>query len=1095
MSGDYSRRRFDPSRHYSGVLEQQGRVALDADHNEQVEIQDRRWRAETLDVIGTCGVPSSTPDAFKIGRAGGLTIGPGRIYVDGLLVENHATAHVFDPKLEELQGSEAIVIQDQPYGGPLLGELKGSRWLVYLVAWRREVTHLQDPKLIESAVNVETTTRHQTAWQVRLLEVGAHVTPQTPFAEIKNWPAENQRSAARLSTATVAVNTAPDPCLMPPSGGYRGLENHLYQVAIHEVGASGGLRVKWSRENANVATTVLEVLDGGTRIGVESLGRDDVLRFKTADWVEVTLDRRELKGAPGVMCRVTAVDDARQTLSLSPALPLADFPDGETEPADHVRVIRWDQSGIVYRADGTQLVNLNDSEDGLIPLDGVHSNDFVLEQGILATIDVPAGGAALSGDYWCFVARTADADIERLEHAAPAGVHRHYCKLAILETSGEVVDCRSVFSALAEIVPGCCSAVVKPGEDIQAALDGLPASGGCVCLRAGEHEISRPLRIAGSNISLRGETLGARLVRNNGVELLEAKHPAGLFLENVCVSDLVFAGRGDRDPSGGLSASVRFERCIQASFERCRIRVHERADVVGVRIRGCDDVQIAACDIAGVGYAVWAVEDSQRLVVRDNILDAFTRASDGLDGGLVAVFVEGASDGCVVERNRISRFNIGIADHLGPLGGIPVSGAGNSLIAGNSITRLGGEEAQDSEKIFAIDLTGDDAVVRGNELVHNARSHGGIVVSGSIGRIEDNRIRCLATEAGDDPSIGILIGRVLPDGSTWGSSGGRVAGNHLYGPLDGIMVFDNSGIEIEDNRLESELEARNGILLSQVQDGRVRTNRVTNARLPVSVTLGARSVIAENLLTRGGVGVTALIHGALEVVENRIDDMYQCGCLGFALTGFVRIADNQLLHCGYRISPGVSIAVSRHLGELHIESCEMTDTGVSPDGTTHSAVALGIAATLVLDLRVQSNLVTYADASTLAAGEHRALLTTGYQGFGAHILGNKLIGPGNSALIEVAEESLDGGGVARFERVFFTDNFCWHLGSPGTRAVSVSLKATNAVVMGNQFKSEKPLPSVDFHDMAQAVYLGNLAQLGPTHFSGVPTASSNFNQP
>ena len=42
MSGDYSKHRFDPNRDYSGVLMQQGRVQLDADWNEQVEIQDRR---------------------------------------------------------------------------------------------------------------------------------------------------------------------------------------------------------------------------------------------------------------------------------------------------------------------------------------------------------------------------------------------------------------------------------------------------------------------------------------------------------------------------------------------------------------------------------------------------------------------------------------------------------------------------------------------------------------------------------------------------------------------------------------------------------------------------------------------------------------------------------------------------------------------------------------------------------------------------------------------------------------------------------------------------------------------------------------------
>ena len=70
MSGDYSRQRFEPSKHFSAVLMQQGRVQLDADWNEQGAILDRRWRAETTDLIGRCGVPKETPDGFKIVAAG-----------------------------------------------------------------------------------------------------------------------------------------------------------------------------------------------------------------------------------------------------------------------------------------------------------------------------------------------------------------------------------------------------------------------------------------------------------------------------------------------------------------------------------------------------------------------------------------------------------------------------------------------------------------------------------------------------------------------------------------------------------------------------------------------------------------------------------------------------------------------------------------------------------------------------------------------------------------------------------------------------------------------------------------------------------------
>jgi hypothetical protein len=451
MAGDYSRKRFDAERHYQGVLRQQGRVDLDAEWNEYVDLQDRRWRAETIDIVGRCGVPRETPDGFKIQISGGqLTLGQGRIYVDGFLAENHGTAPAFNAALEENYGAAALAGDAQPQGAPVVVPA-GERSLMYLDVWRREVTHLQEPDLVEPAINVDTTTRHQTAWQVKLLgNIAASVTCQTSLTQIASWPAGNLPSTARLSTGTVTLAADPDPCLVPPSGGYRGLENHLYRVEVHDVDSAGAVRVKWSRENANVATQVLEVLPGGTGLRVESLGRDDVLRFKTGDWVEVTSDDREFAGLPGEMRKVT-VEDSSQTLTFTPALPAAEFPPGAAAATKHLRAIRWDQSGIVRKPDGSELVNLDLTADGLIALSGANPS-AVLEHGIQVTLNVLAGGTAHGGDYWCFAARTADADIERLDQAPPAGVHHHYCKLAIIETNGAVLDCRPVFPPLTELV-------------------------------------------------------------------------------------------------------------------------------------------------------------------------------------------------------------------------------------------------------------------------------------------------------------------------------------------------------------------------------------------------------------------------------------------------------------------------------------------------------------------------------------------------------------------------------------------------------------------------------------------------------------------
>jgi len=116
--GDYTRWTFDPDRDYKSVFKQQGRVDLDADWNEFVEITDRRWRSETVDLGGQDFVPASTPDAFFITPTGanGFNIAIGRMYVDGLVAECHGLPQEqFDPILGEMTGTNPVPYNNQPY--------------------------------------------------------------------------------------------------------------------------------------------------------------------------------------------------------------------------------------------------------------------------------------------------------------------------------------------------------------------------------------------------------------------------------------------------------------------------------------------------------------------------------------------------------------------------------------------------------------------------------------------------------------------------------------------------------------------------------------------------------------------------------------------------------------------------------------------------------------------------------------------------------------------------------------------------------------------------------------------------------------------
>src|SRR3954469_11270868 len=76
MRGDFSRTTFRSDRHYSAVHLQQGRVLLDADFNEQSDLQRHRDRTLTADVAGASGAPAVgggfavRPSAHLHGAAG-----------------------------------------------------------------------------------------------------------------------------------------------------------------------------------------------------------------------------------------------------------------------------------------------------------------------------------------------------------------------------------------------------------------------------------------------------------------------------------------------------------------------------------------------------------------------------------------------------------------------------------------------------------------------------------------------------------------------------------------------------------------------------------------------------------------------------------------------------------------------------------------------------------------------------------------------------------------------------------------------------------------------------------------------------------------
>src|ERR1051325_3797446 len=66
MKTDLTRSTFRREKHYSSVRMQQGRVQLDSDWNEQLDIEMHADTTTRIDVIGPCGAPEAAA-GFELG--------------------------------------------------------------------------------------------------------------------------------------------------------------------------------------------------------------------------------------------------------------------------------------------------------------------------------------------------------------------------------------------------------------------------------------------------------------------------------------------------------------------------------------------------------------------------------------------------------------------------------------------------------------------------------------------------------------------------------------------------------------------------------------------------------------------------------------------------------------------------------------------------------------------------------------------------------------------------------------------------------------------------------------------------------------------
>jgi len=456
MKGDFARVTFDRTRHYSQVFQQQGRVLLEADWNEQGALMLHALRTLAADLMGPCWAAGS---GFRIDGSDPKNpaktlptqdwrLSRGRFYVDGIPCENdaictlagqpYAPTFAYDTA-EMTSGFEHI---DAPC-------------VLWLDVWERHLSAVEVPTLLDPALNgVDTASRAQVVWQVRawteeqarawlhdvdgalatradaldsaspaglqigkvrseidkLVKTGLHAAfgklgggPPPPSTnddscERLRWclDVRSRYACPQLRAQIKPAESDEDPCVIAADARYRGCENQLYRVEIHDRGVAGSATFKWSRENGSVIFPIVEqgapgeaAKDGGTRMQIElaTLGRDDRLGLRKDDWVELVDDDYTLAGRAYTLLQVADIDPVKRIVTLAVPKNVTPY---VVSDARHPFLRRWDQHDDVDAA-------------GVVAV--VEGEAIDLECGIQIAFD--AGGLYATGDYWVIPARVA----------------------------------------------------------------------------------------------------------------------------------------------------------------------------------------------------------------------------------------------------------------------------------------------------------------------------------------------------------------------------------------------------------------------------------------------------------------------------------------------------------------------------------------------------------------------------------------------------------------------------------------------------------------------------------------------------------------
>ncbi len=457
MQGDFSWDPFNYNEAVSRVLIQQGRVQLDRDVNENTESLLRFLRGLGRDLIGPHG---GLNDSFEILLSSPLVkdafqLRWGQYYVDGIRCLNLPDADYWESIQDDKNRTYGLPITISSNMNNGAGGAEQAL-LFYLDVYERHVSSEQDDSIRELALlGPDTSSRAVVKWTVRAMPFQpfdvlvrrlktldqAQVKPplttavSTLGADLR-YIALNLllRTGARMR-AKASESESTDPCTIAPEALYRGTENRLFRVEIHDPAGNPDKQAtfKWSADNASIVYPIRKI--EGVILHLDSLGRDARTQICVNDWVEVVDDNVLDNGIANPLLQVVWVglDDLTVKLNAPPI--------GNTGNDLTLRPIlrRWASNVITI-------------DTRTLPTDPwIDLADGVQVQFSLVS---PPQATYRTGDYWLIPTRTATGnavwpndDNGAPRAMPPNGVDHHYAPLASVRLNDNALtDLRSRFA-------------------------------------------------------------------------------------------------------------------------------------------------------------------------------------------------------------------------------------------------------------------------------------------------------------------------------------------------------------------------------------------------------------------------------------------------------------------------------------------------------------------------------------------------------------------------------------------------------------------------------------------------------------------------